>query len=496
MTAEENRGAENLLVMCIPHSYEIDEHEGQYPAQLLQQWRVAQREEHERIRKNWPLTEAEIAEVVTSSFDRNEERARVMAETVRAGERLALAVEASRGPVAARAGAWLALWNRYRKTPAGHDFDGNSVYMTPLRSETEQHQSAVVAALNSAQASIRPVLADLKTEVAVVAAAAPDSGPWCDWLVRAGEVAFQAAGRWPGPPPATEDEGLTDAVKDLRRAVQALAAKLRGDPSVEVPPTPPAAEPPPPPDESADALRRHEQLLERARPYDRVNHRPYDAELAEELAVAAEAAAGIPPIPSTTGFGLRETAHLAAAVARNASDAELRQLVERHRAVRPICVAVHLLRALLFLSQDRALPELEVHVRAALVADLVSLDWIEAETWSGNEMYGADVFAAEGSLTSAEAVSTKLSEVLERAPERLGQLLPSCARWTEQHDWDWQPTGFMRVYRELPAWFPGSEAVNRAAAAIYPNVTPAVDAYDDRRTDEVEQLLSQVLRLL
>jgi hypothetical protein len=37
LTAEENRAAENLLVMCIPHSYEIDEHKEQFPAELLQE---------------------------------------------------------------------------------------------------------------------------------------------------------------------------------------------------------------------------------------------------------------------------------------------------------------------------------------------------------------------------------------------------------------------------------------------------------------------------
>ncbi|WP_222193299.1 hypothetical protein [Modestobacter italicus] len=495
MTEEENRAAGNLLVLCIPHSYEIDEHEEQYPAELLQEWRVAQRKEHERIRKNWPLTEAEVDEVASSSFDQSEHRARAMADAVRAGERLALAVEASRGPVAAQAGAWLDLWDRYRRRPVGYDLDGNLAYANPPRSEMEQHKAALLAALGSAQASTGPILTDLKTEIAVVAAQAPDAAPWCDWLVRAGQEAFEATGKWPGPPPATDSDALSDAVRELRRAAQTLAAKLRGDVAVKEPPAPPIAEPPPPPDEATDALRRHEELLERAGPFARVDHRPYDAELAEELAVAAEAAAGIPPIRSAASIDLRETARLAAAVARNASDSDLLQLVERHRVVRPICVAVHLLRALHFLAQKRALPELEAAIRTALTAELASLDWTEPNTWSGNENYGTDVFALEASLTSGEAVSAKLSQMLVQAPERLGDLLLSCARWSELLDEAGQTTGFQRRYRELSAWFP-REALTRAAAAEYPNVAPAADSHDDRLTDEVERLLSQVLRLL
>ena len=51
MHPEDNRADANLLLLCIEHSYEVDELPDLYPAELLREWKQAQLDEHEQAQR-------------------------------------------------------------------------------------------------------------------------------------------------------------------------------------------------------------------------------------------------------------------------------------------------------------------------------------------------------------------------------------------------------------------------------------------------------------
>jgi hypothetical protein len=77
MTPEQNRGAENLVILCLAHSYEIDDKqlEATYPAAAIREWKRAQIAEFDRAAAaasagevvGLSLTDEEAAEVIEAS---------------------------------------------------------------------------------------------------------------------------------------------------------------------------------------------------------------------------------------------------------------------------------------------------------------------------------------------------------------------------------------------------------------------------------------------
>jgi len=67
MPAEDNRADANLLLLCIEHSYEVDELPDLYPAELLREWKQAQLDEHGQAQRGWPLTDADAGRVLEAS---------------------------------------------------------------------------------------------------------------------------------------------------------------------------------------------------------------------------------------------------------------------------------------------------------------------------------------------------------------------------------------------------------------------------------------------
>jgi hypothetical protein len=70
MSEEENRAVGNLLLMCIPHSYEVDDPQRVrlYPKELLRSWKEQQLAEYDRTRAGWLPTDAEAEEVIRESY--------------------------------------------------------------------------------------------------------------------------------------------------------------------------------------------------------------------------------------------------------------------------------------------------------------------------------------------------------------------------------------------------------------------------------------------
>jgi hypothetical protein len=69
MSPEENRGFDNLILLCKPHASEIDDTPQHFPADLLREWKRVQVETQRRAAISQPpLTDTEVAEVVRQSF--------------------------------------------------------------------------------------------------------------------------------------------------------------------------------------------------------------------------------------------------------------------------------------------------------------------------------------------------------------------------------------------------------------------------------------------
>jgi len=365
--------------------------------------------------------------------------------------------------------------------------------------DRERHEAAVVDALNAVRAEVGPLSEDVLAEVATARHVSPRNGPWCDWLARATEELVAAASTWPWRPPFEDDGRLGDAASDVRSAAEALAAALRGEN-----PHPPPAAPTPAIDATsaadsaaADALARHNELLERARPWGRVKTRPYDAALRAELVKAAEEAAAVPPVWATSAFGLDATAGLAAVVARNATDNQVAALIEEDRSHRPLVVAAALLVELWRVMEDQGRNELAGQARDGFVEEVTGHNWASENDWAGNDVCGTRIFNPWWFFVSADAPKHALSVALDAAPERLDDVVLGCAGWVQRESSQDGSLTLARSYRELSPWFP-TDSVVRAAAIRYPHVTATTSSYDDGAVDgtpEVEHLLGHILRM-
>jgi hypothetical protein len=147
------------------------------------------------------------------------------------------------------------------------------------------------------------LVATLVAELHAVRAALVHVGPWCDWVEAAAGTVLAASGRWPGRPPEDDDEALSAALAELLCASAALSAAWQGQPA-ERPPAPPPPAPEPVETDAQRLAREHHELLERARPWARVDGRPYDATLYTDLVAATRFVLDLPELPMYLPVGL------------------------------------------------------------------------------------------------------------------------------------------------------------------------------------------------
>jgi hypothetical protein len=71
MSSEDNRSSGNLLLVCIDHSYEIDDNQRVhlYPKELLLSWKDQQLADYDKTSQGWQLTDVEAAEVIRESYN-------------------------------------------------------------------------------------------------------------------------------------------------------------------------------------------------------------------------------------------------------------------------------------------------------------------------------------------------------------------------------------------------------------------------------------------
>ncbi len=467
MPAEQNREFSNLLLLCIEHSYEIDENPGPFPAEVLREWKAAQIAEYEQIQRSWNISDDEASEALVASESIAMLHISSVVEVVRRIEAFGLTARRTRGQVRDWAKRWQQLRERTRRSFSAWDEDGNSVYVEPPINEVRPIKDGIQSALETALHEIQPVAEAVRVELAAVRTTRVETGPCCDELDRVITDVIRTASKWDGGPDHGADATFEGALNRLNETRGMFVHVVRGE-SIELPE----------PSESVsdanapDALDMHRALLDEARPYHRVQHRPYDADLRERVAQATQVAAQIPPTPHLLAYGLNVTAALAVAVAGNATSEVQIDLVESDAKRTPICAAVALL-------EETARRHDKASVVGSAAAEQlrrvwVDTDWAKECSWIGNEVNGQAMMYAFARATSDKEVRDRLTSALEANPGLLETTVISCAGWVDQLDsGTWEVVDRDRSYRSVPLWFP-----IEVAGELVPSRHPELSSFD------------------
>ncbi|KRD05713.1 hypothetical protein ASE48_16190 [Mycobacterium sp. Root265] len=448
MPPEENRALDNLVLLCIEHSYEIDEAPELFPPETLREWKAAQVAEYDRLQRNWPINDDEVAEVLVASESFDALHAPAIVELARRVEALRLAATRTRTAARSWSRKWQQANERARQSFTAWDDEGNPLYLQPSYMELLPIKEGLQAALAAALVEVQPAAESAQIEIAAVRVTRTQMAPWCEALDRAITNLVENVATWSGGPDPQADNVFEDAIATLQQSATDLGRASRGE-QVDLPePQHVAAE-----QTEVDPLAAHRILLDEARPFSRVDHLPYNPELRESVAVATGQAAAIPFAFHFLTIGLDTTASLAMSVARNASDEELLDLVERDRTRLPICAAAALLQAATLRGDGENAP---AHAARENLRRLWSeSDWSSETSWVGNDVNGRQMMQAFARVTSDEQVRDCLSQALETNPELLETIVVSCAGWSEERDsHTWAIVGLERDYPDTPPWLP------------------------------------------
>ncbi|MCR4512956.1 hypothetical protein [Aeromicrobium sp. 50.2.37] len=502
MSADDNRAPENLLLMCLPHSSEIDDFEDRYSPELLQQWRLAQREEYENIRQSWTIDDDQAAEIAELSFGSPSIAAPVITGVVETAERAILRALSTRSGPAGTAAAWRAYRNRIRGSGAGRDHvTGEILYAEPGAADRQRHADILRAELTAVRAELEPLTDDVQAKTAIARHLNPSTASWCDWVTRSAGELLAAASNWPWVPPYEDNERLTEAVAALREAASALAAALRGEDPAPAPAPPTAPEPDPAVVAFEEAKAQHLEALERGRAYASVEANPYNPALRTEIADAAGNVVSIWPVWHVNAYRLDTAGRVAATLIRNATDDEVVAVISEDKARRPLALVTALLTELWHVLRDAERHHLADQTRDALLTELRSHDWTTEDGWIDNTINGAPMFTYWAHWTTPEEPQSVLADVLRAAPDRLEDIVRVGGEWIQRHQQAFDAPGLISAvleYRDnLPTWFP-TEAVVTVAGNRYPHVKPATSKFDRGTESEIpsiEGLIAQVLRL-
>ncbi|MFI7245235.1 hypothetical protein [Streptomyces qinglanensis] len=497
MSDEANRSGENLLLLCIEHSYEIDDNAARFPPEMLREWKAGQLAEHDQIQRSWHLNNDEVAEASALSFDCHQlSIATASATTVTAAARAVgkmVSVGRQRRRLAHQAAqAWQALRLRTNRTMPVFDLSGDRLTVEPSRAETKPYEEILNGALADSQAELEPLAVEVVAELHAVTAADQSLRPWCDWVERQVEELIVAAGRWPGRPPTEDDQTWPDAVAELQRASGALSAAWRGDRTVSPPEPAPAVSGPVETDQQR-AVREHWELLESAGPWGRVKHRDYDAALYARLIEALPLANVIPPVPSLMTMGLDVTARRAATVARNADETAYRALIRQAAEQTPLAAAVVLLQHLGTIAKQQGRETLQDAAAAEATRLLRAEDWKSPAVWVDNRNYARRLLAWTAGASHDGEVRETLKTAFAGNPELLPSVIEAMGQWGEafSHDGTDPTRAFQRIF-ELPDWFP-TVLVADLIKQTFPAVFAADEFGSERYSDVMQRLASQIL---
>lgn len=492
MSEGDNRSASNLMPMCFEHAREIDDAPENYPVALLRKWKQAQIDEHVKMQKSWPLTDAEAQQVIDASFSPTDygtaitAASSVTAASREVGRLVETARQQRRLPLEA-ASAWRAMRIHVQRSMP-HAWDSVTGELLapfePSRTETAPFQDKLEAALEEVMATLRPLVATLVAELHAVRAVAPHLGRWCDWVEEVSGKVLASSGRWPGRPPEDDDGVLVDAIAELTRASRQLSAAWQGQPAEE-PPEPTPAAPEPAENDVQRTAREHQELLERARPWARVDTRPFDANLYRALIKAARFAVDLPELPMYLFIGLTATTGLAADVARNADDMTMAALIDDAAEQHPLAIAVLLLCELTRTAKETQRSNLARRAGERAVRRLRDADWANRTTWIDNKFQARRLLGLTALTANDDEVRERITTAITERPELLEWILIGISQQSEEH----HGGGLIRIdihVEDLPSWFPTS-IIAAEIRRQHPNLA-AVNHRNNARTSEDQTL--------
>ena len=483
MSEDDNRSPANLMPLCFEHAWEIDQAEDTYPADLLREWKAAQLEECRQLQKSWSLTDAEVSEVSRVSFDSLEHSytsaaANIVMQTItEVGVLIEQSRTARRGPAAiaqewrdrqVRANSSTFIYN----AETGHRAE-IQLSRTEVRGLTERLQDSLARAV----VSLEPQCGKVK---GLLLAVSVDTQlePWCEWVESAVDQLLSSSSRWPAAG-AEDDSQVLDSIDSLRRASVALGQKARGlEPAP--PPKPRAAvEAATSESESDRRFREHNELLEKARPWARVDHLPFDAALYDELILDLEFAVALPSVPSLLASDFDATARLAARVAKNAEAHQIDELLKAARRLTPVAAAGSLLWNIHRVAEKFEQADVSASALDLLTDVLREEDWISTGKWADNGCQVRTVLNLSDHLLGTEHVHQVLRNALARDPSIAPAIVVGIAQWAESRDFDtFEVVGVTCRIENLPVWLPSDE-LREALLAWNPELRPSDDIESD-----------------
>lgn len=496
MTADENRSPSNLIPLCFEHAWEIDNSEDEYPADLLRSWKAAQLAECVALQKSWSLTDAEAEEIEQRSFEAREHghaaasAATVMQAVTEAGVLGELARNLRRGP-AAIADEWRERHRQANVSSRLYDAQtGERLEVELSRGERRELAARLYQELTTACNALEAQAAKVKG-LALALSVDPALTPWCIWLERAVDDLVLASGRWPASG-AEDDDRLGNAVEHLRTASLSLGRTSRGEEVDQPPKREPETVTEPVESETQRLAREHREVLETARPWARVDHLAFDADVYRRLLNAMPYAVGLPPLMNLLPWSLDATARLAARVARNADDATLLALVEEAKTMSPMSVASSLLWNLQQVADGSSREDVAKRASTALTEVLRDETWQEQQTWEENQFHCRLLLMLCDHFVGTEHVDARLRTALESDPTLICPMLVGLAQWGESRDFDDFSVvlGLTCGIRELPDWLPHHALVEAIQTQM-----PDIVASDDIEGSEPdhERLAAQLL---
>lgn len=494
MDPEANRAAANLLLLCIVHSYEVDDVtlEGTYTAELLREWKADQLAEYQRIQRSWPINDVEAGAVAVASFGGEHVHIALRVEFARVVGTILAVSRRARSEAAAEIEAWRGTWDTVNASMVAYGADGERLTVEPSRQESDAHRARVREALERAGHAVAGPVDELRALIAAATTERAELSPWLTHLSRAVSAVEDAAQRWPEPPPFSDDRKFEDAIGGLERAVRDLIRRWKGDTTVPVPPEPePVTEPAA--SEYERQLREHDELLERARPHARVDHLQPDLDLFAALCDSLAFAVELPSIVSHLSRGLDATAALTAATIKNADDTVWHAAIDSCTSIEPLAAGVYLARQIAIAARDNGYEAIGEAARACAATLLSTADWVSATTWTANTARVRSLLSMAASELGNGVVSMWISDALDRNSEILPYVLLGCAEVTEERD----SRDFNRIlgirynYTEVPPWFP-VDAVATAIREQEPVPDSRPEATDH---DFVRQLAAAILHL-
>lgn len=469
MTCSEVNAFDNLLLLCPYDASLVDDRWEDFPVETLAAWKRQQIDQATLLGVARPPTDDEISQLIVESRQHDSVTRSASVDLARSVRRLRSEAERTRTEPQRILRERQQAERQLNRGFFGFDAETGERSQVRLSRDEERRFAARIAdALSGSrgpvEAAADSVLADAS---GLAAAAGPAASDARSWVERSVVEVVRLAGEW--------NDELDGALDHLDAAASALTNTAAGRTThVPPPPEPPAPSQPSPLDLFFGRCR---EIHERAARHHRVDHLPFDAELhANVLGVAADCA-GVPAVLSLIEFGSDHNAALAAAILKNADDAQFARAVDEAAALRPEAAAAQHLRHLHFLTSERGWSQRLGLVQTAL--DRLSAKIMEGivshEFWERNVEHGSFILRCAEATIGADNVAAALRRALTD-PTLLDPILAALSETIEERDSStMELSGIRRRYSEpgrpfegLPQFIP-DDAVCAAIEQRWPD---------------------------